>query len=468
MLNRNERQIWLLDQIMNARGTRIDIASVKNALTIIDKETAHLNREVMGLTTGSLTDMNSRPLVMDYFKRQGYPLKRYTKAYVERLSKHPKLPRKLQRLLEIRLQTGKTSTAKYQKLLYIAAGDGRAHGLLQYHAASTGRWGGRLFQPQNLPRPTIDDTDFAIELFQYCDNERIRLMYGENEVMNVMSSCLRGMLIPSEGMRFLVSDYSAIEARVLAWLAEQDDVTEVFRGHGKIYEHVAAGIYGIPMETIKKGSQERFIGKVATLALGYQGAVAAFVGMAEQYGVEISKAEASEIVSNWREANPMIVKLWRKMESCAMSAIQNPGKAFAYNGIRFMMVGEHLMCELPSGRLLNYAFAHTATGRFGNEQPCYMGVDSLTKQWKQIHTYAGKLTENIVQAIARDLIADAAVRIESSGYKTLLTVHDELISEAPMNFGSLEDYDGLMCVLPNWAHGLPLSAEGYESSRYRK
>ncbi len=469
-LSAEERRIWLLDQRMNIKGVTVDIASARAAIKIIAKETVRLNNEVVTLTGGALHNMGSRKQVMDYFEREGYPLDSYTKGYIRDRLQAADLPADLARLLEIRLQTGKTSTAKYEALINITAKDGRAHGLLQYHAASTGRWGGRLFQPHNLPRPSFHDTDTAIDLFGHCDNELLTIFYGD--AMECLSSCLRGMLTAAPGQRFAVSDYSAIEARVLAWIAGQTDVLDVFRGHGKIYEHTASGIYNKPWQAIGKESIERFIGKVATLALGYQGGVKAFTSMAETYGVEIPEDEAQEIVTNWRQANGKIKRFWYCIEAAAIEAVENKDsearKTAEYRGIKFQVVGRHLYCKLPSGRNLCFPFVHFTKGRFKDQQLTYWGVDSVTKKWVPIQTYGGKLTENIVQAISRDLIAEALLNVSDRGFTPLISVHDEIIAEISTPLADLDVFNEEMCRLPSWAEGLPLRAEGFTAQRYRK
>ncbi len=333
-----------------------------------------------------------------------------------------------------------------------------------YHGASTGRWSGRHFQPQNLPRPAFKNTDVCIELFQYQDAQLLEVIY--NDAMEALSSCLRGMLCAPKGKRLMVSDYSAIEARVLAWLAGQQDVLEVFQHHGLLYEHTASRIYGIPLEKITE--EQRVIGKVATLALGYQGGARAFQGMAQVYGVEIETDLADRIKNDWRKANRNIVQFWWNIEKAAIQATQNPNVCFHYRLIHFRTLHPYLFCRLPSGRLLAYYQPRIIEGDFKAEQLSFMGSHSVTRQWERQKTYGGKLVENITQAVARDLMAEAMLRIEAAGYEIVLSVHDELIAEASNGFGSVEEFQHLMCQLPDWAKGLPLKSQGFECQRYRK
>lgn len=463
-LNTLERKVWELDQTINIRGVFIDTQAVDDALIIIDQVVEYLNGEVSRITDGELVNVSQRQRVIDYIGSLGFVMEKFDKAYLEVVLKDESLPDIARRLIEIRQQLGKTSTAKYTALKELVTDDHRAHGLLMYHGAATGRWSGKHFQPQNLPRPSFDDTDKCIELFQFQDAEILGAIY--NEPMEALSSSLRGMICAPEGKRLIVSDYSAIEARVLAWLAGQEDVLNVFRSHGMIYEHTASQIYGVELQNVDK--EQRFIGKVATLALGYQGGAKAFQGMAEMYGVDIDTDLAETVKSDWRNANKKIVRFWWDCEAAAIKAVKSPGKTFRVRAIAFRVVGSFLFCRLPSGRALAYYQPRIAIGKFDNEQVTFMGTNSVTRKWQRQETYGGKLVENITQAVARDLMAEAMLRIEESGYEVVLSVHDELIAEASNDFGSVEEFEKLMCELPTWAQGLPVNSEGFECKRYRK
>ena len=459
-----ERKVWELDQTVNIRGVFVDIAAVESALAMIDQVTDMLNGEVSEITKGKLVNVSQRQRVMDYIASLGYPLQKFDKAYLETVLKDDALPPIARRLIEIRQQLGKTSTAKYNALKELVTNDQRAHGLLMYHGAATGRWSGRHFQPQNLPRPSFDDTDNCIQLFEYRDADFLATIY--NDPMEAMSSSLRGMICAPEGRRLIVSDYSQIEARVLPWLSGQQDALEQIRQGVEIYKITAGQIYKRkPNEVSKK---QRFIGKVATLALGYQGGARAFQGMAEMYGVDIDTDLAETVKTDWRNANKKTVHYWWNIESAAIKAAKCPGRTFEVRSIKFRVMDEYLFCRLPSGRLLAYYQPSITEGDFKAEQLTFMGTNSVTRKWERQKTYGGKLVENITQAVARDLMAEAMLRVESAGYEVVLSVHDELIAEARDGFGNVEQFEKLMCELPLWAAGLPVTSEGFECQRYRK
>lgn len=293
-------------------------------------------------------------------------------------------------------------------------------------------------------------------------------MSARETIIETLTSCIRGMICAPAGRELLVADYSAIEARTLPWLAGQDDILEVFRGHGKIYEYVAQQIYGIPWQEVGKESEERFIGKVACLALGYAGGAKAFQGMAEAYGADIPEDLAETIKKDWREANDKIVKYWYDCEKAAINAVRNPGKTYKVRNIAYRVIKGYLFAKLPSGRCLAYYQPRLEEGKFGNDQITFMGTNSVTRKWERQSTYSGKLVENLTQAVARDIMAEAIIRVEDAGYEVVLSVHDELVAEVDEGFGSLEEFEELMCVLPPWAAGLPLDTSGYKAKRYRK
>lgn len=463
-LSTKERAIWELDQKINIRGVYVDRPRVNDAIEMIHFETSRLNGEVETITNGELTDVAKRAKVINYAAENGYELEKYTKDYLAEVLDDPELPKTLRRLIEIRLQTGKTSLAKYPVLLQLSQYGDRAHGLLRYHGASTGRWSGALFQPQNLPRPAFSDTDACVSLFQYKDPEMLSDLF--REPLDCISSCLRGMVCSPPGKRLLVADYAAIEARVLAWLAGQKDVLEVFRTHGKIYEHTASQIYNKPVDQINK--DQRFMGKVACLALGFQGGKRAFQRMAEAYGVDIPARHAEKIKDDWRQANDKIVKFWWSCQEAAINAVQHPGSTHTVRNISYRVIKGYLFCKLPSGRCLAYYRPGLRLNDWGKPELVFWGTNSVTRKWEQQSSYGGKLVENITQAVARDLMAEAMLKIDQAGYDIVLSVHDELIAETDQDFGSLEEFEALMCDLPTWAEGLPIETEGFESARYRK
>lgn len=468
-ISKEERDVWIIDFNMNQKGVPIDVETLKNALDIIEKNKKYQNKNVDLITNGELKNVSQVAKVKEYFEKKGFILDNFQKNYLEEVIKDENLHESLKKLIKIRQDTGSTSLAKYNSLEALIGEDDSAHGLLLYHGAATGRWSGKHFQPQNLPRPTIKNVDECIEDMKERDHIKIIDKYGS--VSDALSSCIRGVIKARSGNRFLIADYSAIEARVLPWLAGQEDILEVFKTHGKIYEYTASQIYGVSPDSIGKDSEERFIGKVATLALGYQGGVNAFVKMAENYGVSIEEAKAKDIVDNWREANSKIRDFWYEIEKAASLAVHNMGNkgySISVRDITFKVEGDFLYCVLPSGRKLSYYDPSIEKNNFGKKCVSFMRVNSVTRKWERQTSYGGKFVENITQAVARDVMVNAIKLLNEKGYNIILTVHDEIIAENDEDFGGLDDFIQTMCTLPEWAEGLPLAAAGEECYRYQK
>lgn len=459
-MGEHERAVWLLDQEINWRGVGIDVPNVENALDLIIATAERLNASVVDLTDGALSGVGSRAQVMSWCRDQGYRLGGYDKNAILTALADPALPANVRDVLKVRQTLGKASTSKYLAMQNLAGADHRARGVFSYHGAQTGRWAGRGFQPQNLPRPAFKDADTCVQLFDQRDPELLEMLYGDPMV--ALSSTLRSMIVPAHGKRLLVVDFNAIEARVLAWLAGEQAPLDVFASGQCIYCHAATSIYG---RTITKADQaERQIGKVAVLALGYQGGVGAFQTMAAAYRVEIEDELADEIKVKWRKANKNIVRFWYALEEAANNAVKHRGHAFDAGPITFKCHGDFLFAKLPSGRRLAYY-----QPRLGNSGLEFWGTDSrLGGRWAKLDTYGGKLAENITQAVARDLLADAMLRVEAAGYPVVMHVHDEIVSEVPKDFGSLSQFEELICQMPDWATGLPMAVEGFECERYRK
>tara|TARA_A200000159_G_scaffold133039_1_gene130956 strand:- start:16905 stop:18803 length:1899 start_codon:yes stop_codon:yes gene_type:complete len=459
-LRGSEQKVWEIDQRINWRGVRLDRTAIYNALDIIDKHSFKLNKQVEEITNGFMDSTGSRAKAMQWCESEGYPLEGYDKAAISHALADEDCPRNIKKFLEIRQALSKSSTKKYDAMRSVLGKDGRARGVLMYHGAATGRWAGRHFQPQNLPRPTIDDVDAVIYQMRARDPTQI-----EGEPMEALASCLRGMLIASEGNRLIVSDYSSIEARVLAWLADHQSVLEIFKNDKDIYKFTAANMYGIAYSEVDY--DQRFVGKVATLALGYQGGVRAFQKMADVYGVQVSEDQALKIRNDWRDANTPIKTLWIDTERAARNAVSYKGKEFPAAKGAFKFINNDLLFKLPSGRILSFPEAKLMQGDRGMDL-VYSGMNNHTHKWGDIKAYGGSLVQSITQAVARDILAEAVLRLEEAGYPVVLHVHDEIVADVPNEFGKLEHFEELMCVLPEWAKGLPVSAEGYESARYRK
>ncbi len=459
-----EKALWNLDQEIVSRGVLIDEKLVVNAIRIDAKNTELLMNEAKELT-GLDNPASGMQLRHWLSKEYGRPIKSLNKKEMPTLFEESP-NRKVTRVLELKRGLSKTSTAKYQTMLDVLCKDGRAKGLLQFYGANrTGRWAGRKVQLQNLPQNHLKDLDLARKTVLEGDREMIELLWGD--VPDVLSQLIRTALIAPKGSRFIVADYSAIEARVIAWLAGEKWRNEVFATHGKIYEASASQMFGVPVEKITKDSPLRQKGKIAELALGYQGGVGAMKAMGgERMG--LSEEEMQEIVYNWRAKSPAIVKLWRGLEEAATAVILNPHKKAAYRGIKFYNRYGILWMKLPSGRFLCYQQPKMGTNRFGSPSIVYMGVDQTTRKWTQQETYGGKLTENCVQGIARDCLGLAMLRLKKRGCNIVMHVHDEIVVEEPYGGMTVEEVCDVMAEPIEWAEGLSLPADGYETEYYKK
>lgn len=480
-LTPHERDVWVLDQKINERGVAIDVHALTRAISLIEHETERFNLHMRRVTDNIVTAVTNTNQLTDFLRMNGVETGGVSKDAVVDLLKQD-LPASCRRALLLRQESGKSSVAKLQKILSgVSAPDYRLRGLFQYHGASTGRWAGRRIQPHNLPRPKMSHDQIA-ECFGVLVDEKLSLTEVSDHVDNfycspftAISDMLRGLIIPAKGYDLIAGDFSAIEARGLAWLAGEESILDVFRDHGKIYELAASTIYGVPLDQVTKA--QRQIGKVAILALGYQGGVGAFQNMATNYGVKISDMEADEIKCAWREGNPNIVRYWNALENAAVNAVAKPGATTKCGPrgreIKFKTAGSFLWCRLPSGRTLCYPYPtleqkKTPWGELKTSL-AYKTCDSQRGgKWQRTHTYGGKLAENITQAFCRDLLADALLRLEENKYPVVLHVHDEGVSEIKEGFGSVEEYEKIMEVVPTWAKDMPIKVEGWRDKRYRK
>ena len=453
-LHPTEQYVWFLDQLINQRGIAVDTDAVDKCLALIDEETEILKGVIFELTDGKLDGVSRRLAVLDYFAKKGHRLPDFTKATVENAVKSGLLPPNLVAILRIRQQLGMTSTAKYKALKATTCSDGRLRDTLLYHSASTGRWGGKLVQMQNLPKGNIKDTAGAIDLIKNADLDTIKLMYGN--VMGLLSSCVRGMFISAPGHDLIVSDYNAIEARVLMWFCGQEDAVKMFADGQDIYVKMAERI---------GGGATRQLGKQAVLGCGYGMGKVKFQATCQSYGIVIDEALAEKAVTAYRTTFKNVPKMWYAQERAMKAAIETK-KPITCGAVVWAMDArgrDFLYCTLPSGRRL--AFHHP---RVEGRDIKYHTTDSMTKKYMKKDTYGGKIIENIIQAIARDIMAVAMLQAEKAGYKTVLTVHDELVSEVPEGFGSVEDFNRIITALPAWATGCPIDAKGWRGKRYKK
>ena len=370
------------------------------------------------------------------------------------------------RAIELRLEMAKSSVKKYEAMKAAVCSDGRIRGLLQFYAANrTGRWAGRLVQVQNLPQNHLKDLDLARQLVKSNDGDLLGLAFGS--VSDTLSQLIRTAFIAGERNHFIVADFSAIEARVIAWLAGEQWRMEVFKSHGKIYEASASQMFRVPIEKVTKGSELRQKGKIAELACGYQGGVRALKSMgALEMGVP--ETELQSIINRWRKANPNIVQLWNDVSEKALEATESLNLVPLRFGISFLHSKGSLIINLPSSRQLFFRNARIIRNASGNAVLAYDGMNQTTKTWETVETYGGKLVENIVQAIARDCLAESMLSLDAAGYRIVMHVHDEVVIETDGSEGSLADVIAIMCRPISWAKSLPLKADGYETYYYKK
>lgn len=472
-----EVDVWLLDQRMNWHGVYIDIDAVNSTLAILAQAVKKYEHELKELTGGVVTTANQRDRIIDWCMEQGFGIPGLTKQDVEKALKKRNIPDNVKRVLEIRQLLGKSSTAKYKKMLSQVADDGRVHEVLVYHKAHTGRWGGAGIQVQNLPRPTLDeDPEFLVQLLKTGSLEEVEFWF--DNAFEVAASAIRSMIMAPEGKRFIAADFAAIEARGLLWLAEDEEALDIFRRGECIYCEMASAIYQKPYDVIYKGykaekfeeTKQRKMGKDSVLGLGYQMGAPKFVEQCAGSGTVIDKDFSKEVVTKYRKKFASVPKLWSGLERAAVEAMQRPGKVTQFKRIKYKKQGDFLLCRLPSGRMLHYPFPRLSM------KPTSWGEDKLTlvyktlsdNKWVDTSTYGGKLTENVVQALSRDLMAEALLRLDAAGYTPIMSVHDEAVSEVPEDFGSLEEHIAIMSEVPDWAAGFPIKAEGWVGKRYRK
>lgn len=461
----SEQQLWALDQHMNDNGVALDIPMVEKIVAYDTRRRQELQEEAQELT--GLKNPNSLAQLKRWLAEQGVEMTSVTKDTITEALRDPELPSVVRRVLEIRTALGKTSVAKYSTMLVAHCQDHRLRGILQFYGANrSGRWAGRLVQTHNLAKNSLPDLALARELAAEGDFDTMGTLFGETAF--VFSELIRTAFIPSKGCRFIVSDFSAIEARVLAWIAGEEWVLEAFRAGKDIYCETASMMYHVPVEKHGANSHLRQKGKVAVLACGYQGGVGAMKRMDK--GGSIPEDELQSVVDQWRQANSKVVKLWRTVELAARTAIEEHRTIRLKNGIAFGYINGNLFIKLPGGRKLCYWNTRLKLDpRDGREHIVYMGVNQETKQWGETETYGGKLVENIVQATARDCLAISMQRVAALGYNIVMHVHDEIIVDCPIeDTGAMERINACMAEPIPWAPGLPLRGDGYETPFYMK
>lgn len=465
-----EWMLWRYDVAMNAFGVKIDRRLVEGALAIDAEVRQDLMAEAMKIT--GLNNPNSSKQLMEWLEKEGTEVENLQKGTVSQLVGDLE-DGDVKRVLEIRQELSKTSIKKYQAMQEAAGVDDRIRGVSFFYGANrTGRYAGRLVQLQNLPRNYLETLDVAREFTREGNGQALSMLYGN--VPDTLSQLIRTAFIPSEGHQFVVSDFSAIEARVIAWLAGEEWRMDVFKTHGKIYEASASQMFGVPLNTIVKGHENyalRAKGKVAELALGYQGSVGALIAMgADKMG--LTEHEMKDIVSRWRNTSKRIVELWYALENAAVDVLTT-GQKQTVKCVTLAMEfdvtfgQEFLTILLPSGRKLFYPKPHLRENQFGSMQMHYKGINQTSKKWEIIPTYGGKLTENIVQAIARDCLTETLLRVKQKGWQVVFHVHDEIILDAPKSV-SLEDVERVMGEPIPWAPGLILKAAGFVGDYYMK
>lgn len=464
-----DEELYVADQEINDRGVKIDRTLVDAAARFDDEYKAQLLAEAQQLT--GMENPNSPAQIKEYIKKTtGFTVETLNKGNLDTLDEKLIYWPKAQRVIAIRREMGKTSNKKYEAMQKCVCKDGRIHGLLQFcGAARTGRWAGRLVQVQNLPQNHLVSLDFARSLVRQGDLDEFEMNYAN--VTQVLSELIRTAFVAEPGKTFHVCDFSAIECRVIAWLASEDWVLDVFRTNGDIYCANASKMFKVPVEKHGQNAQLRQKGKIATLALGYGGGVSALEAMGGSK-LGLTEDEEREIVKLWRESNPRIVRMWAVIEKAAITAIKTGESVTVYRNIVIGKRWGMLTITLPSGRTICYPRAEVETeyndGWRGDHDIIeYEGLNQTTKKWGKVRTYGGKLTENIVQAVARDILGIVILRAKAEGLNIVFHIHDEIIVEATPD-QTLADVEALFSKPIDWCRDLPLKGAGYTTPYYLK
>jgi len=499
-----ELRTWLADQRINTRGIHVDIDMAGAALRIADQAVDRATADAVEAATardaaGGVVEpppfetLGQREKVVAWVESRGVPMPDAKGETIDAMLGGD-LPADVRTVLRAKRTAGRTSVAKYEAILRSSGSDGRMRDTMMYHGAGTGRWTGKLFQPHNMVRGKMKDPDTMCAVILEGDLGWLEACYGPSDPMEVLSWAVRGAVTASRGRDLLAADYSGVEARGTVWLVRDDENLGVFRrqrGEPGVYREMAADIYNVPAASIDKETPEgflmRWVGKQAILGLGYGMGWKKFIATCAKYGQEISAKLAKRVVSVYRDKFYMTVQFWKDAERAAIKAAENPGVVFPCGRVRFAMRGRFLYCVLPSGRAIAYCKPVVVWGStpWGEKRKklTYMTVDGKTHKWVRTDTWGGKETENIVQALCRDLMADAILRLEDNPggilvvddqvlvtdpYDVIMSVHDELVAEADEGEGSVEELCAIMTALEPWAEGFPLAAEGWRGKRYRK
>jgi DNA polymerase bacteriophage-type len=465
-LSDTERQVYLLDQTVNDRGVAVDLPLIRAAEKIVDRGMDEANARLAEITGGTITAVTQTARIQKWLD-EAVPeveVEDAKKSTIRDLLARDDLPEEVVEVLTIRKEAGKSSNAKLAAMLRSSNRDGRVRGMLLYHGAGTGRWSGKGAQPQNYPRGEVKDVEQYIP--QVLAGDYDGLADTGHHPLVIVSSMLRSMFVSGRGKRFISADFSQVEARVLGWLAGEP--------YGdKEYERMAAAIFGVPLSEVTP--EQRQLGKNTVLGCGFQMGWKTFQEQAwERDGAFVPDHLAQTAVDTYRTKKAGVTQFWWDIEAAAMAAVQKPGKIThvgAESNIRFVMRGQFLWCVLPSGRALAYALpaVKVRETKWGPKEGLqFWGVNGYTKRWEVRHAYGGFLTENVVQATARDIMAESMLRVEGVGYPVVLTVHDEILAEVPERSGDLEEFLSTMAQAPAWARNCPLAVEGWEGDRYRK
>lgn len=467
-LSVSEREVWILDQKINLRGFLVDRVLVIKILGMIKEEISALNVKLKKITNKQVETGGQVKEILKWVKAYGCFLPDLTADTILDALENDLATGKVKEVLKIRQMVSKTSTAKYKAFELRTRTDSRLRDALLYWAASTGRWGGKGVQPQNFPRGSFEDTSFLAEMCLTENLEMIRLLFGEP--MEVFSSILRNMIISSENRDLFVSDYAGIETRLLFWMAGHLKGIEAFKQKRDLYKEMACVIYNTSLGSIKKLMRQ--VGKQTILGCGFAMGPIKFIATCAKYRIKVDEKTAKKAVKAYRTTHKQVPQMWKNIEKAAISAVLNPRKRYKANKTIWFIQKEFLYCELPSGRLLAYygpEIKYVKTP-WGEKAPklYHWGVDGITRKWNFSGTYGGKLTENVVQATARDVTSEAILRIEKAGYDVLFHVHDEIIGEADKGKKTIEEFNALMEQIPEWAQGAPIDVEGWKGKRYKK